>query len=42
MKNEMELGGYYGSALCAACANGQNEVVKMLLNRGASIQVASK
>jgi hypothetical protein len=38
----MELGGYYGTALCAACAIGQTEVVTTLLTMGASINIASK
>jgi hypothetical protein len=33
--NDVQLGGDYGTALCAACANGKAEVVKALLGAGA-------
>jgi hypothetical protein len=42
MKNDNEIGGCYGSALCAACANGKSEVVTTLLNMGASPTILSK
>jgi hypothetical protein len=35
--NDMQLGGDYGTVLCAACANGKTEVVKALLGMGARL-----
>ncbi|KAJ7895173.1 hypothetical protein B0H14DRAFT_2558751 [Mycena olivaceomarginata] len=35
----MHLEGDYGTALCAACANGRVEVVSILLQQGANIQI---
>ena len=32
---QLQLGGDYGSALCAACANGHEDVVNILLRKGA-------
>ncbi|KAJ6509850.1 hypothetical protein DFH09DRAFT_942196, partial [Mycena vulgaris] len=34
LNTDMQLGGRYGTALCAACANGNVEVVNDLLQRG--------
>jgi len=35
----MQLGGDYGTALCAGCASGKLEVVKALLDAGAKPEV---
>jgi hypothetical protein len=41
-ENNMKLGGRYGSALCAACANGKIEVVATLLAAGARINTTGE
>jgi hypothetical protein len=38
----MLLGGDYGTALCAACANGKVEVVRVLLRAEAKLNVDGK
>jgi ankyrin repeat protein len=35
----MALGGDYGTAICAACANGRLDVVNVLLQKGADVRV---
>jgi hypothetical protein len=37
--NDMQLGGDYGTALCAATANKKVKVVKALLGAGAKLNV---
>jgi hypothetical protein len=37
--DDMQLGGQYGTALGAACANGKVKVVNALLQAGASLNV---
>ncbi|KAJ7686415.1 hypothetical protein B0H17DRAFT_878118, partial [Mycena rosella] len=40
--DDMQLGGRYGAALCAACANERIEVVKVLLQAGTLLNVNGK